>query len=364
VRIVVVTGASGFLGGRVVAALAARADVERVIGIDVVPTPALDPAVEHLVIDLARDQAALPDRLSATLEGADSVIHLAWSHAVSGRGDRPAGVNGSANLTSLRRVLDATARLQVSQLIHLSSATVYGAWPDNPVPLAEDATIRPNPGFAFAAEKAEAERLVGEWAGDRPELPVAVLRPAVTVGAAGPALYQALAGTRVPGPVDVGRPMQFLHVDDLADAVVFAWEHRLSGVYNVAPDGWLGEDAARDLAGGMARVALPTVVVRTVAGWGWRILGAGAPKEALPYSVHPWVIANDRLRAAGWAPGHTNEEALVSTDDRSHWSDLSPGRRQEVALLAAGAGAVAAGAAAVAAAAALVGRFRRRSTGS
>ncbi len=361
--IVVVTGASGFLGQRVVAALAARPDVDRVIGIDVVPSPSRDQSVEHLVIDLARDPAASPERLSATLEGAGSVIHLAWSHAAGARGDRHAGIDGSANLVSLSRVLDVAARLEISHLIHLSSATVYGAWPDNPVPLAEDATIRPNPGFAFAAEKAEAERLVGEWAEERRGSPVAVLRPAVTVGAAGPALYQALAGTRVPRPVDVGRPMQYLHVDDLADAVVFVWEQRLAGVYNVAPDGWLGEEAARDLAGGMARVTLPGVVVRTVGRLGWQLLGTGTPKAALPYSVNPWVIANDRLRSAGWAPAHTNEEALVSTDDRSHWSDLSPGRRQEVALMAAGVGALAAGAGAIGAGTALVGRLRRRRSG-
>ena len=30
----------------------------------------------------------------------------------------------------------------------------------------------------------------------------------------------------------------------------------------------------------------------------------------MPYLVHPWVIANDRLRAAGWAPRHTNEQAI------------------------------------------------------
>jgi nucleoside-diphosphate-sugar epimerase len=362
VSIVVVTGASGFVGQRVVARLAARPDVERIIGVDVVPNPSLDPAVEHLVIDLARDPAASPDRLSATLEGAGSVIHLAWSHAVSARGDRPGGVDGSANLLSLRRVLEATTVLGVSRLVHLSSATVYGAWPDNPVPLAEDTTIRPNPGFAFAAEKAEAERLVREWAEQRPGRSVAVLRPSVTVGAAGPALYRALAGTRVPRPVDAARPMQFLHVDDLADAAVFAWERQLSGVYNVAPDGWLGEDTARDLVGGMARLALPSVVIRSLGGWGWRILGAGAPKEALPYSAHPWVIANDRLRSAGWVPGHTNEEALVSTDERNHWSDLPPGRRQEVALMAAGAGAVAAGAGAIGLATAVVARLRRRRT--
>jgi nucleoside-diphosphate-sugar epimerase len=226
------------------------------------------------------------------------------------------------------------------------------------VPLAEDATIRPSPGFAFAVEKAEAERVVGEWGERHPATSVAVLRPAVTVGESEPALYRALAGTRIPRPGDVGRPGQFLHVDDLADAVVFAWQHRLTGVYNVAPDGWLGDDAARDLAGGVARVTLPGVVVRTASGWGWRVLRAGAPREALPYSVHPWVVANDRLRAAGWAPEHTNEEALVATDDRPHLGDLPPGRRQQAALLAAGAGVVAAGAGAVAAGVAVARRVR------
>jgi nucleoside-diphosphate-sugar epimerase len=253
------------------------------------------------------------------------------------------------------------SHLGVNTFVYLSSATVYGAWPDNPVPLPEEAAIRPNPGFVFAAEKAEAERLVGEWAAEHPGLSVAVLRPAVTVGSAGPALYRALAGTRIPRPDDAGRPMQFLHVDDLAAAVVFVWERRQAGVYNVAPDGWIGEDAARALAGGVAQVTLPGPLTRSLAAWSWRVWRTGTPKEALPYSLHPWVVANDRLRSAGWAAERSNEEALVSTDDRSHWTDLPPSRRQEVALLAAAGGIVAASAGLVGGAAAVVSRLRRRS---
>jgi hypothetical protein len=30
----------------------------------------------------------------------------------------------------------------------------------------------------------------------------------------------------------------------------------------------------------------------------------------VPYLVHPWVIANDKLRTAGWAPRHTNADAI------------------------------------------------------
>ncbi len=40
-------------------------------------------------------------------------------------------------------------------------------------------------------------------------------------------------------------------------------------------------------------------------------LGVGdVPPGIVPYLVHPWVIANDRLRAAGWEPRHTNEQAI------------------------------------------------------
>jgi hypothetical protein len=37
------------------------------------------------------------------------------------------------------------------------------------------------------------------------------------------------------------------------------------------------------------------------------------PAEALPYLTYPWVLANDRLRAEGWVPRHTNEETLIET---------------------------------------------------
>ena len=89
--------------------------------------------------------------------------------------------------------------------MHLSSATVYGAWPDNQIPLTEDSPLRPNPEFAYAVGKAEAERALAEWAEDHPETKVAVLRPAVTVGSPEP-LYQALGATNAPGAGDGAAP--------------------------------------------------------------------------------------------------------------------------------------------------------------
>jgi len=31
----------------------------------------------------------------------------------------------------------------------------------------------------------------------------------------------------------------------------------------------------------------------------------------VPYLVHPWVVGNDRLKAVGWKPQHSNDEAIL-----------------------------------------------------
>ena len=69
--------------------------------------------------------------------------------------------------------------------------------------------------------------------------------------------------------------------------------------------------------------------------WRWRL--APTPPSLLPFTVHPWVIANDRLRADCWQPASSNEEAYVGAHRAGPWATLSPRRRQELALGAAGA---------------------------
>ncbi len=347
------------MGQRVLRRLARSG--EPVTAVDAVPIGETEAKVDRRVVDLARD----PDeRLLTAMAGATSVVHLAWSHADPAAGSPavhfPNAAAMPANLVALRRVLEAADRVGIERLVHVSSATVYGAWPNNPMPLAEDLALRPNPGFAYAVEKAEGERMVAEWADDHPSVVVTILRPTVTVGSSGPALYQALGGTKAPQPDDGSRPMQFLDVEDLAAAVVFAWQHRLNGVFNVAPDGWITHEQARAIVGGVARLRLPARLAATVSSVGWRLLRTGTPTQARPYSIHPWVVANDKLRAAGWVPERSNEEALVSSDRGSHWSDLPPSRRQEMALVVAGVGLVAMIGGVVAGAVAIVSRARGR----
>jgi UDP-glucose 4-epimerase len=324
---IVVTGAAGNLGRRVTQALAARPGIDRVFAVDRSPLPATPPKVEAHVFDLRGDRAA--DELAALAKTADAFLNLAWQP------DRP------GNLSVVGNVLDAAEAAGATQVVHLSSATVYGAWPDNPVPMAEEVAPRPNPDFAYAVEKRAAEDLVERWAHAHPEVAVAVLRPACTVGSTEQPLYQALATTARAPLGERSRMVQYLHIDDLASAVMHAWDGLLTGTYNVAPDGGVDEHLAGALAGGAAAVPLPSWARSAWSDWSWP-LRRGVPAGARAYAEHSWVVAADKLRATGWCPEYTSEEALVVSDERAHWDDMPTSRRVAAAL--AGVAVVAAGA--------------------
>ncbi len=240
-------------------------------------------------------------------------------------------------LEDLRQVLAAASG--VRRLVHLSSAVVYGAAADNAVPLSEDAPVRPDPAFGWAVELAEAERLVAEWRDGSPGRAAAVLRPALVVGAAdSDSIVRALGGLAGPRVAGTDRPVQFVHVEDVASAVVTCATAPapVDGPLNVAAEGWIAEGEAAALAG--AVVPPPRVPARLV-GPARRLLGlAGAdaiPPGAEAYVTHPWVVAADRLRALGWTPAHTTSEALVDTTECSALATLPPRRRQQILLVAA-----------------------------
>ena len=284
----------------------------------------------------------------AQLDGASCLVHLDPETL-----ERPdldvAGARAEGAIA--RRMLAAAAEAGVPAAVLLSSAVVHGAWPDNPVPLTESAPVRPNPGFPFGARCAEVERLAATWAAEAAGRRAAVLRPAPVVGV-GPGLATWL---RVGWPVrwaEEEPPVQLLHVDDLATAVALAATAPLDGPYGVAPDGWLEPSAVRALAG------VPSGAVPVPGGVRMALATRRVPPAVPAYASHPWVVANDRLRSAGWSPRASNEEAYVATHAGAPWSRISPRRRQDVILGAAVAATVALPAAAIAA----VRRSRRRRT--
>ena len=325
---VLVTGAAGNLGRKVTDLLSGGG---RVVAVDRARAHETAPQVEARSLDLARPGA--PQALTSMAQEGCAIVHLAWQP------------EGRHNLTLTRHVLTAAEALVPSQLVHVSSATVYGAWPDNAVPLTEDAEPRPNPELDYAVQKRASEVLVERWAKEHPSTAVTVLRPACTLGAAEQEpLYQALAATRLPPLGSEGRLVQFLHLDDLASAVTHVLSHRLAGTYNVAPDAGVSEEVAGALAGGSASFPIPVAAKAALAAWVWHLSRQGAPRGADAYAEHSWVVSADKLRLTGWQPEYSSEQALVVTDEREHWDDLPQGRRVALTLAAAGLALAATGA--------------------
>ena len=74
---------------------------------------------------------------------------------------------------------------RLTHVVLVSSAMVYGAWANNPVPLTEDAVLRPDVEFAYARQLGAVEQLVDDWRRAVPGRSVTVLRPVVSMAADG-----------------------------------------------------------------------------------------------------------------------------------------------------------------------------------
>mgnify|MGYP001424328915 FL=1 len=147
-----------------------------------------------------------PEAEDVSLSDIEAIVYLAFSD--------------DSDQSNLIGLLELVTEAEISQVIIVSSAMVYGAWPNNSVPLSEDAAVRPNPESAFAVHQADAERTALEWADLDPERRVTILRPTAVAspnasGLIGEALLAAAPiRTRRDDP-----PQQFVHLDDVATAV-------------------------------------------------------------------------------------------------------------------------------------------------
>jgi nucleoside-diphosphate-sugar epimerase len=309
----------------------------------------LDPVLAPLRVHVTGAEANLGTRVLALLAAdphvedgsatdCDVVVHL-------GAGDHDLRARRRESVTEGVAAMLADADTgRAGHIVLVSSAMVYGAYANNPIPLTEEAILRPDVEFVYARQLATVEEMVDRWRRQVPGRTVTVLRPVIAVAAGGTSsLAAALAAGLGQRFGEDDPPAQFLHLDDLASAVALAATARLDGVFNVAPDGWIPAERVRALTGTGPRIKLPDRVAEVVSALQWQFQRGPIPPGLRSYTREPWLVANDRLKAHGWRPQVTNEQAYVEGTEARWWTMITPKRRQELALAGMAVGAVALG---------------------
>jgi nucleoside-diphosphate-sugar epimerase len=347
--VVAVTGAAGGIGHALTARLASSPSVKKVIAIDARRGDIA--GVTWRVADV-RDPA-----LAGRLAGVDVVVHADLDLAP----DSDARQRRAFNVRGAQTVLAAAAAGRVGRVVLVTSSMVYGARPDNPVPLPEDAPLTEDTDDSVAGDLLEVEQLARRSLRAYPGLAVTVMRPAALVGEA-PYPVDTLVTRHFEAPrlltVKGCAPRwQFCHVDDLGSALEVAVTGGVDGEFAVGCDGWLDQDEVEQISG-LKSIELPARLTFGTAQRLHRLGVTPAPAIDLRYVVYPWVVDCGQLRGAGWRPRLDNAAALRVLLDQRHGRHAVAGRRiarKEATITAAGATV----AAAAIGTAAIVRRARR-----
>ena len=290
---VLLTGATGFVGGAVLARLRSLRHDVTTVG-RTMPR-GIDPG-KHLIADLAEPATVLRHR--EALEQVEVVAHL------GGEVLRAADPAADHLLRSVQVNVEGTAHLlaalprSLAGFCYASTLDVYGS--PTSCPVREDHL--PRPGTYYAASKLAAESLLGVWSA-RAGVPLAVLRlshvygPGDTSAKAIPSFLRACMRGQRPVVLGDGSDVRdYVYVDDVADAVARAVERRAAGIFNVASG-----------AGTSIRELLSIVQAVT---------GAEAEPEWRPASRPPSTIVLDITRARTvleWEPRIALAEGLRRT---------------------------------------------------
>lgn len=213
---ILVTGASGYIGGRCAAALAAD-------GRDVRWGTRRRPAtVDFGAGDktwVAYGDLAEGDALDAAVQGCGTVIHCA-GHAHVAETPQAVAAAERINVIGTERLAHACARHGVERLIFISSALVLSGSRDRAGRIGDESP--PHPSTAYAQTKARAETRLRDI-GAETGLGWIVLRPPMVYGPGSPGNFHRLVKAVDAGlPLPLGRadaPKSFIYVDNLISAV-------------------------------------------------------------------------------------------------------------------------------------------------
>jgi len=309
-RRVLVTGAAGYLGSRLVQSLAqglGRSDSGCVVAADI---RELDDAARLPGVDYLRWDVREPGLDSALRRfSIDTVVHLAAIVTPGPKSNRE--LEYAVDVEGTRNVLEACCAAGVRRVVVTSSGAAYGYHPDNPEWLDEDDPIRGNQEFAYSFHKRLVEDMLLEYRRRHPELEQVVFRVGTILGATTrnqiTALFERPRLLAIRGSAS---PFVFIWDEDVVGAIEHAIDAGPPGVYNVAGDGAMSiQDIAAKL--GKRCITLPAGLLRALLAVLHPLgLSRYGPEQVNFLRYRP-VLANRRLKEVfGYVPRLSSSEVF------------------------------------------------------
>jgi len=309
-RRIAIVGARSFLGRNLIALLEDDDKVECLLAIDDEPTaPSArgGSRVKSVVADLTAPGAEA--KLAAVLgdENIDTVVHLAFLDAPS----HASAFAHELESVGTMRLVRALRRTQVTKVVLWSQTWLYGANPQNPNFLREEAELAAPRSEPWFADKIEAERELARFRDDHPEVTVTVLRTAPILGPTVDNLLSRYLGRRlVPTLLGFDPVIQLLHEVDAIGALKWAVFRNVPGVFNIVGDGVLPLSVGIRLAG-RRPIPLPRSLVAKVGSALWLAQLGDAPESFLGYLRYVCVADGQKARKAGHRPTFSTREAIL-----------------------------------------------------
>lgn len=309
-KIVLVTGASRFLGGHLVSRLAADDGIERVLGVDTV-APSRDMLRRMGRAEFIRADIRNP-LIARVIDGArvDTVVHASLSPSPGGSGGRVPMMEMNV-LGTMQLLAACQAAASVRRLVVKSTTAVYGSSARDPAMFTEDMGPKSIPRRGYAKDAVEIEGYVRGFSRRRPEVTVTLLRFTNFIGPRIDTVMTRYFGLPVvPTVLGYDARVQLLHEEDALAVLRRAVATRRPGVFNVGADGVLLLSQAIRRAG---RVRLP-VPSPAVGSTSRLFRGAGLvdfSPEQMRFLNFGRVVDTTKLRTEfGFTPRWTTAQAF------------------------------------------------------
>ena len=295
---VLVTAATSPLGLGVIRRLRRRDGVEHIVGLE--PSVSSDWIEEAELVATPSDHGEMLSLLAQY--PIDTVIHCGAVPDRTGTTSRPR----EARVIETMRLGAAVADREssVRSWVIASSSDVYPTSSQAPLLHEERGALDGRDGTP-AAGVLEAEDYARDVADRRPHLNVAILRLQQLVGDHLRSPMAALLAQPVlPSVIGFDPPIQLLDVEDAVDALAFAAQLELAGVYNVASAGTTRLSTLADILGKRSLPVLPLEAPRPLVPLARRLGIPHVPEGLLPVLQFGHALDTHKLSSASFSPTH------------------------------------------------------------